>query len=109
MAKDLFMALPASALRHAAKRRDAVEAERHRFDQAMNLANKPLVVDTIARMWVTCERCGHPVERMGWTGPGPRQEFTVWCHGETETMAVDLGADVVAVTGGVAFRRRVDG
>lgn len=107
MAEDPFMTLPASALRHAAKRRDAVEAERHRFDQAMNLANKPHVVNTIARMWVTCERCGHPVERMGWTGSGPVQTFTVWCHGETETMDIALGADVVAMTGGVAFRRKV--
>lgn len=109
MADDPFMTLPASALRHAAAKQDRDAAERERFERLARLADRPGAVAALVQMWVTCERCGRPVERMGWTGGSKDQDFTVWCHGESETTRIDAGADVVGLTGGVAFRRKLDG
>lgn len=109
MADDPFMKLPVSALRHAAAKQDRDTAERARFDRLARIAERPGAVAALVQMWVTCERCGKPVETMGWSGGRQDHAFTVRCHGEVETTRIEVGADVVALTGGVAFRRKIDG
>ncbi len=109
MAEDPLMVLPAGALRHAAAKQTADQAERDRFERLARIAEQPGAVAALVQMWVTCGRCGKPVEMMGWTGGPGDQDFTVWCHGESETTRIEAGADVVGLTGGVAFRRKVDG
>lgn len=109
MAQDPLMVLPPSAAQRARDKQARDQAERDRFNRLLRIAKTPGAVDTLVQMWVRCERCGKPVETMGWSGGRQDHAFTVRCHGEVETTRIEVGADVVALTGGVAFRRKIDG
>lgn len=66
------------------------------------------LVRAVARMIVTCARCGHPVDRLTQRRDHARmgEVFTAYCHGEAEeTFIGDMNLEYgpIKIEDGVAF------